>query len=209
MKKLTLLVAVLFVSVIGYNEANAQAGFQVGVKGGLNFANVTTEISTDGKTGFHAGAFAMLKLGKVAIQPELLFSTQGYSFTAADPTGIIGDIESDFNSSYINIPIIVKLYLVQGINLQVGPQLGFASKSEVETTIAGVTATEDIKDAIKGTDLSFAFGAGVDLPFGLNITARYNLGLSDIIDADDTTGDSDSVKNQVFQVSVGYALFKK
>jgi hypothetical protein len=53
-------------------------------------------------------------------------------------------------------------------------------------------------------DLSAALGLGWDLPFGLTIDARYNLGLSDISDFEG----SETAKNQVFQLSVGFKLIK-
>jgi hypothetical protein len=45
---------------------------------------------------------------------------------------------------------------------------------------------------------------GWDLPFGLSIDGRYNWGLSDI----NSGADAASVKNQVWQFSVGYKLLK-
>ncbi|MDH4296510.1 MAG: PorT family protein, partial [Cyclobacteriaceae bacterium] len=54
------------------------------------------------------------------------------------------------------------------------------------------------------TDFSLALGVGWDLPFGLSIDGRYNWGLSDI----NSGADVSSVKNQVWQFSVGYKLFK-
>jgi hypothetical protein len=48
-----------------------------------------------------------------------------------------------------------------------------------------------------------AFGIGADLPVGLTLAARYNLGLTDI--AEENQGEA--VKNGVIQISVGYKLF--
>ena len=50
-------------------------------------------------------------------------------------------------------------------------------------------------------------GAGADLPFGLNLAARYNLGLADNEKENFITGDE--MKNSVFQVSAGYAFIRK
>jgi hypothetical protein len=91
----------------------------------------------------------------------------------------------------------VKLYTIAGINLQVGPQFGFLSRAEFDD--------KDIKSSVKNSDVRLALGAGWDLPFGLKIDARYNLGLTKI---DDDPARFSNVKNQVFQVSVGYTLFK-
>jgi len=190
MKKLNLLLIALLLSV---GAAMAQAQFAVGIKGGLNFAKFDAsdfDGSIKNKTGFHGGAFALIKLSKIGIQPELIFSQQGSKFRFSTD-----DLEGNFN--YINIPVILKLYTVAGINLQVGPQFGFLSKAEING--------ENMKDSFKGSDLSLGIGAGWDLPFGLTIDARYNLGLSKI---DDNDPNYEAVKNQVIQVSLGYKILK-
>ena len=170
----------------------AQAQFSVGLKGGLNFANLDVsnlEGTYNNRTGYHLGAFALIKMTKIGIQPEIIFSEQGSK--VKDPN--LGSVESNF--SYVNVPIILKLYTVAGINLQVGPQFGFLTSAEYDNT--------SIKDQLKGSDTSLALGAGWDLPLGLSIDARYNLGLKNV--SDDSSYD---IKNQVWQVSVGYKLIK-
>jgi len=200
MKKL-LSLAVVLIGLSAAQTAFAQMQFALGIKGGPNFANIDTKSSAGenykNRTGFHAGAFALFKFTKVGIQPELLFSKQGSNiqFNSAD-------VEANFD--YINIPIILKLYTVAGINIQIGPQFGFLSGGEIKQTIQGVTTTQDAKDFYKSSDFSAALGLGWDLPFGLTIDARYNLGLSKI---NDGTNASQS-KNQVFQISAGYKLIK-
>jgi hypothetical protein len=181
--------------VMGSVGAFAQAGISVGIKGGLNFNKLdgTSSVGENykGRTGYHFGAFTLIKIGKVGIQPEVLFSKQGSKISKPNTQDV------DANFSYINVPIIVKLYTVAGINLQVGPQFGFLSRAEWND--------EDIKGSVKNSDVSLALGAGWDLPFGLKIDARYNLGLTKV---DDNPARFSNVKNQVIQVSVGYTLFK-
>lgn len=181
--------------------AFSQAQFALGIKGGPNFANldVNSSVSSnyENRTGFHAGAFALIKLTKIGIQPEILFSRQGSNFQFNS-----NDAEANFD--YINIPIILKLYTVAGINLQAGPQFGFLSSGEIRRTVNGVRTVQDAKDAYKGSDFSLALGAGWDLPFGLTLDARYNLGLSKINDGNNAP----ESKNQVFQVSAGFKLIK-
>ena len=194
MKKILIVfVFALFVSL----QSNAQAGFRLGIKGGLNFANVDADIDTDSRTGFHAGAFATIKLTKLAIQPEIILSKQGSNL---DLNGT--DLESNF--TYVNVPVLLKLYLIGGFNLQVGPQFGFlaSAKQDVADQFGDINEGVDVKDAFKGTDVSVGLGAGLDLPFGLTADVRYNLGLSDINDIEAQS----EVNNQVFQISVGYRL---
>ena len=202
MKKITMLLAIVFIAAISVNDAHAQLGFQLGLKGGPNFSNFQTDIDTEGQTGFHVGAYGMIKFSKIAIQPEILFSTQSAEISSA--------AFNELTTSYVNIPIMVKIYLAGGLNLQVGPQFGFATLSEA-TSVANGSA-QDIADDLKGADVSLAFGAGIDLPFGFNLTARYNLGLNNINDQFDLDLDpatDEELKNQVFQVSIGYAFIKK
>lgn len=177
-------------------ESFSQAKFALGIKGGPNFANL--DVSQPGatyksRTGWHGGAFVLMKVGKIGIQPEILFSQQG-SKVKFDTQ----NLNSNFN--YINIPVMLKLYTVAGINLQVGPQFGFLT-NEPETIVDGQT----VKDVYKKSDVSLGLGAGWDLPFGLSIDARYNLGLTKI--EDDAA--LDATKNQVWQISLGYKLFGK
>nr|HPI81134.1 porin family protein [Cyclobacteriaceae bacterium] len=103
-----------------------------------------------------------------------------------------------------NIPVLLKLYLVAGLNIQAGPQFGFLTTSELKQTISGITTTQDVKDQLnKKSDTSIAVGAGWDLPFGLTLDARYNFGLSDF-----KLNNGPDLKNKVLQVSVGYKFIK-
>ncbi len=182
-------------------SVHGQAQFSLGIKGGPNFANLDVNYSVGdnykNRTGFHAGAFALIKIKKIGIQPELLFSRQGSNFQYNSGSG-------EANFDYINIPIILKLYTVAGINLQAGPQFGFLSGGEVKNTIQGITSVQSAKDLYKGSDFGLALGLGWDLPFGLTLDARYNLGLSTI---NDGTNAPES-KNQVFQISAGFKIIK-
>lgn len=199
MKRLKTVTVVLILICSSY-FAMAQAQFAVGIKGGLNFANLDASKSAganyESRTGYHAGAFALIKVGAFGIQPELIFSRQGSKFQQPNTQ----DLEANYD--YINIPVIAKFYLPLGLNLQAGPQFGFLTKAEVEQTAGNF---QDVKSASKNSDVSIAMGAGWDLPFGLTVDARYNLGVSKV---NDTSGTSGDFKNRVFQVSVGYKLFK-
>lgn len=170
----------------------AQAQFSLGLKGGLNFANLdVSDIpgTYKNRTGYHLGAFALLKFANVGIQPEIIYSEQGAK--VKDPN--LSSFESNF--SYVNIPIMLKLYTIAGLNLQVGPQFGFLTSAE--------SGGQSVKDQLKGSDFSVGLGAGWDFPFGLSLDVRYNLGISDVSDVA-----AAQIKNQVWQVSAGFKVFK-
>jgi hypothetical protein len=128
MKKIILTLTVSFAMLA--QSAYAQIRFDLGVKGGLNFAglsNVSTsnlKASYENRTGYHFGAYAMIKITKFAIQPEIIFSRQGQNYTLPNSTS---NLTSNFD--YINIPVMVKFYVAGGLNLQAGPQFGFLSSA--------------------------------------------------------------------------------
>lgn len=177
MKKILIIAALVACG----NLASAQ--ISGGIKGGVNFANIDVDGDPDGKTGYHVGVFASFGAAGIFIQPELLYSAKG---------------AEDFDLTYIEIPILLRKNFAKVLNIHLGPQFGILTKGEIDTGVG----TVDVKDELKGSDLSAVFGAGVNLPGGLSAGGRYILGLSDIDD-----GFGTEIKNRTFQLYVGYKLF--
>ena len=214
MKKIQILLLTV-VSLASLQAAYGQVQIGIGLKGGLNFASLngvnSPSTAYSNSTGYHAGAYFLFKFTKIGIQPEIIFSKQGHTFKT-------GGKDYTDNIDYINIPIMLKLYLAGGFNLQAGPQFGFLSKASgnLISSSGTITSGQDIKSLMQTTDVSVGVGLGWDLPFGLNLGARYNIGVSDInkytggtVPGSVTTSmGTSSAKNQVFQLSVGYRLFK-
>ena len=200
-KSILMSIGLLALSVMTFGQAQ----FAFGLKGGLNLSKLDINqgaSNIDNRTGFHGGAFALIKVTKIGIQPEVLFSKQGSNFTADTK-----NYEANFD--YINVPIMLKLYLAAGLNLQVGPQFGFLTTSELVTTAGSVKTTQDANSLFnKKSDVAVAFGAGWDLPFGLTLDARYNIGLSDVEFKPSSTASPINFKNKVIQISLGYKLIK-
>jgi hypothetical protein len=182
MKKLILIIVAVTFGFASF----AQVKIDIGIKGGLNFSKINVgNLSSSNKTGYHLGAYSLFKFGKIGIQPEFIFSDQGSEVNL-----------EEWNTKYINIPIILKLYLGAGFNLQAGPQFGFLNTAELNGA--------NIEDDLKKSDMSLGLGLGWDTPIGLKFDARYNMGLSD--NSDDPA--YDTIKSQVFQLSVGIRIFK-
>lgn len=208
MKKI--IVTLLFASASIFSFSQSQ--FAVGVKAGPNFANINTDASAiqnyESRTGWHAGAFLQIRGEKIGFQPEIIFSQQGskFKYNTNEPS-----LKQNF--SYVNIPLIFKLYTIGGINLQVGPQIGLLTSAEREDFVSGSSGPitkQDIKDDLNKTDFSLALGVGVDFPFGLTLDGRYNWGLSDNDDGAVTNSGAPigQIKNQVWQISLGYKFFR-
>ncbi|WP_417238152.1 porin family protein [Bizionia sp.] len=218
MKKL-LVCAVVAVFSIGSLSAQ---DVRFGVKGGLNLANLVGDFGIyDGyygvddpemKVGFHIGGVAEVKFSeKFAVQPELLFSNQGYK-SKYDFAGAKADYKVNLN--YINLPIMVKFFPIDGLSIEAGPQVGFliAAKDELNDYEISIDPEDpdnvDTSDKYKSIDFGMNIGAGYELPSGLFFAARYNIGISKVDDVDDgLTGifsGSLSRKNRVFQLSAGF-----
>lgn len=203
MKTKQVLIACCF--LLSAQQAWAQAEVAIGLKAGPNFATVDTESTATAnyknRAGFHGGAFILVKAANFGIQPEVIFSQQGSKVE-------INSQNFESNFSYVNIPIILKLYTIAGINIQAGPQFGFITNAETpiqDQLNPGSYKMQDVKDKMKSSDFTLALGLGWDLPFGLTLDARYNMGLSKIYD-DAPSQQTETAKNQVFQFPLGYKL---
>lgn len=160
----------------------ASAQFKGGLKAGLNFANLSGDVSGNSTlTSFHFGVYGQKALSDaLTLQPELLYYGAGTSFDS-----------DDVKINYLMIPIMFKYGLGDKFNIQAGPQIGFLMSTD----------PSDTKDILKGTDFGLNLGAGVS--FGkLSVDARYSIGLANIADADGF-----ELKNNVIQLSVGFQLF--
>lgn len=182
------------VAILAFGFMNAQT-VKFGVKAGLNVSTITGGYYSGGsKVGFHVGGLAEIGINeKFAIQPELLYSMRGASYS------FIG-VDEKLNLSYVELPVIVKYYVIEGLSIEAGPQVGFLTSAQAKAD----GDSEDVKDGYKSVDYGFNIGAGYKLKNGIMFQARYNLGLADISDDGDGTGVSYSEKNNAFQVSVGY-----
>jgi len=180
-----------------YDDRYYSSGNSVhfGVKTGLNLAD-TRESDTNFKAGFHGGIFGEFKFNNFALQPELLFSMQGAK--AKDE-----EITAKLNLNYLNIPLMAKYYIVDGLCIEIGPQLGIllSAKAIGEASVVGInaSATVDVKNYMKDIDFSLNFGASYQIPnLPLGFYARYCLGLTDIYK--EVAIIDESGKNSVFQL---------
>lgn len=190
MKKL-ILAALILTSATGFAQT-----FQLGIKGGVNVSNFTggdfKDLDNKALVGFHAGGFVTFFLGdNFAIQPEVLFSTQGAKLENAGN-------EQNLKVSYVNVPVLLKYRFTGGFYLEAGPQFGFK--------VSEKTDDMQIDDFAKSTDVSIAGGLGFHSNMGLGIGARYTAGISKVGDFDSQDIDPD-FKNGVIQVSLFYTLF--
>ncbi|MBA0883503.1 porin family protein [Flavobacterium undicola] len=164
-----------------------------GIKGGYNLASVSFDGNygeTDQRHGFHIGVYGESFIDRnFSVQPELLFSQQGYEIT--DNTGRFIQ-----KLNYINVPVMFKAYPSNNLFLEIGPQIGWAiTHKEIYDGYYSST-TEYDPDSI---DWGMNFGAGIKTNSGINLGVRYHLGLGDLYDAQ-------KAQNRVWMFSLGFDL---
>lgn len=196
MKKLTFLIMAL--CLLGSANVDAQdikSGF--GIRLGANVSRFGGDINSPSALfGPHAGIYYSIGISEnFALQPELIYSIQGSQFSAATGTSSISD-----RLDYINLPIMAKIYLTEGFNIQVGPYIGI---------LAGFDSGDDTVQA-EYRDFDFGVAAGLAYEFfsGFNLGARYNLGLADVnVESNGATASASASRtNQVFQFFLGYTF---
>jgi hypothetical protein len=184
MKKTILVTAFLF--VMSFN-AEAQL-LQIGAKVGLNYANATgtgitvngTNYKSDAITSYHAGLVAEIKLlEKFAIQPELIYTTQGASYKVG-----INEIKNELG--YIAIPVLAKIYLSKSFSLELGPQASFLLSEKKAFNVNDSNTFDFAIDA----------GLGFKITKSIFVQGRYVLGLTEV-------SQDAKAKNSVLQFSAG------
>lgn len=194
MKKILILTIILFSVSLFAQKSKKDEGITIGLKGGLNVSNFEGDIKENTfRTSVHVGIFSEIMISdKFSLQPELLYSGQGFSGRA-----IPGFSRSKYD--YINLPVLAKIYIAEKISIEAGPQIGFLISAKNRTTDDNVKIQDQ-----KTVDFGLNLGLAYDLKNGMFFQTRYNLGLSNV----NSGTNSNAVKytNAVIQISVGIKL---
>lgn len=189
-------VKVLMLAAFAFLAMNVNGqDLKFGAKAGLNMSSIGGD-DADGfksKMGIHIGAFAQYGINDALfLQPELLLSYEGAKNSDDDDKAL--------SLTYLNIPVMVgyKIGAVEGLSLEVGPQLGFlmGAKYDGETDAGG---GDKVKDYFKSTNFSLNLGAGYAVTENIGVGLRYCMGLTSISDDSDT-----DQKQSNLQISVSY-----
>jgi opacity protein-like surface antigen len=185
------------VVVVEVEETSSDVGIHFGLKGGVNFASVSTTddlTNPDARVGFNIGAVVAYDVTeKFGVQLELLYSQQGFTYEADGSNG-----NQTAELDYINIPVMFGFTVAEGLTLQAGPELGFNTRAKYTADNASETIIEYINT------VNFGAGAGLqyELDFGLFFQARYVWGISNVFDENDSVGLT--VRHKVASLSAGY-----
>lgn len=208
-KKAVLLVTLL-VTTFGFSQmttTDTRDELKLGFKAGVNFSNVYDQQGQDfvaeGKSGFAAGAFVAIPIGKVfGIQPEVMYSQKGYK-----ATGKILGLNYDYSktATYLDIPLLLQVKPIPMLSLVAGPQFSYLLSTKNEFNGSSSTSNEASinSDNYKKNIFGFVVGADVNIDhFLLSGRAGWDVSKSDV----DGNSSSPRYKNQVIQLAVGYTF---
>ena len=179
---------------------------QIGIKAGLNFANVTnaSSINNSSRSGFMAGIFLAPSSKKIiSSRTEFLFSRQGYDYKSSTNTGTV-------NLDYIMIPQSMCINITKLFSLMLGMQMAYLINAKVDSSngSGGGGSVSKIMDLYNRFDYGFGIGAEVHPIKGLLIGAKYNISLGKLY-KDAQSGQMPSfasidAKNNLVQIFAGW-----
>jgi len=154
----------------------------------------------DAWMSFALGGFLTFNIiDELSVQPELLFVQKGTKWPD-------NDLNLNFRLSYLELPILAKYSFAAGPSAKVfifgGPALAFKVGATMRFEWQGELITDDIK-GMKSLDLGLAFGAGGELPIGVNrltLGLRYTLGLMNCYEVE---GEALEAKNGALLIMAG------
>ena len=227
MKRVSLLLPLLLPLVMLGQQTGQQAGPQpakkdktskhwkgigLGVKAGLNFANVTNASSINGSTraGFHAGLFFEPSSRIIGSRTELIYSQHGFNYKAATADGSV-------NLDYIEFTQMMAINITSYAELMLGGYTAYLLhvKNDSGQISTGNASADQMLSFYNRFDYGFGGGLEIHPVRGLLIGARYNLSFSNLFKQNAAGTDqgqpsyipysgSPNFKNNVVQLFVGY-----
>lgn len=166
MKKLLLFGAIAF---FGFTSAQVRFGMNAGLatqKVNVKSSNFSGSTSD---SGYYAGIFAEFNFpGPLKVQPAVNYVNVN-------------------NSSYIQVPVMLKYYLIPKVNFQLGPQFAFT--------------TDNVPTGYSGTNIGLGVGAGADILNRFLVEARYSFQLNNMLK---NPPSGSSVRFNIINIGVGY-----
>jgi hypothetical protein len=222
MKRSTCIVVILTILTL---TSQAGAQYNIGVIGGVNYANFRTNsmgTATDlsGRTVYAFGFVIDSPVGdQYILHIEPMFIQKG---------GIANEISPGMSltlkSSFIEVPVLFKGEFGNTVKPYVlaGPVFGIRVGTDLEADIMGETFKGDIKDITKTFELGVGFGGGMSYNFGSGsvfVETRYTFGMTeqqkggmfeirsgDVVIREYLDKDNGSIKYKGLQVMMGLSF---
>ena len=205
MMKTFLITLLMCCSIYGFSQkkfdpnADRENFFRIGAKAGVNINKITGQSYKEGfNYNYLLGGFMQFNFSKTfGLQPEINFVQSSSDFTD-DASDVYDDLfrngsQRKARLNYIKVPLLLNINVgpSKRVKLQVGPQIGGLLNQSVDSL-------KDNRDIFKKGDWAAVGGLWIQLPF-INIGGRYEIGLSNLNDIDN----SEKWKSQAFTIFAG------
>ena len=206
MKKIVVLFLTL--TITGFSYAQFTIGPQIGYAASNLTLNVDS-IANDVKSNFVVGAFA--RFGKkIYFQPEINWATSGSVFTY--PTyGNGSPVSQEIKIKSIQVPLSLGWRIINMKVVNIRVYAGVTPSFNTDITINtknGDGADYLVPDDFKNVLWNYQVGAGVDVLF-LALNVSWMGGMSNVFTEDiNFSGQTLSSKSNLFQVTLGWKIFK-
>lgn len=231
-RKISVLLLALASSAVAMAQHPAQGTISLIPRVGVSMANLAGEkiyidasnmpMSSRYKTGFMGGVdLDYQMLDNLSISLGAYYAQQGCNYrnnsveTKGPGNTVSGTGYSDWstNLDYLNVPLMLNVYVAPGVAVKAGLQVGFALSGKMKYTTTDYTKTpegeyksEKPRDVDIDMDktlnkVNFTVPVGFSYEFSnVILDARYNIGLTSFQNIDGF----ESSKNRVFTISAGY-----
>lgn len=205
-------------SLLAFLSVSSQE-VQYGVKAGLNFGNSKFEISsaflngqfdTDIRTSLYLGGFVefISNSNDNRFHIGMVYHGNGFKFDT-------GEEDFVFKISQLNVPLLFKYSIIEGLFVNVGGYVGaivdVQGELEFRDPNSGefVSENSDISNEFNTIDAGLSIGLEYAVGDGFFIEANYSYGLINILNEEEVifpeqSGVNASVKNRVLTAGIGY-----
>lgn len=209
--------------VLLFGDQVASEDFYFSLKVGGNITNLTNTEQSTSAFGVNFGLLATIKLSdKFYLVPEFApLSRKGAKNILVHPTGnadldalLSNTSTSEIQLNYLDIPVMLKYYPVQKINVGIGPYFSFLTSGEnFYETNAGDAGDLQILQDIKPDFNNFDYGLMAEIGYApfreshsddLNFHVRFSYGFTDIM----KNNPGDQVSNYALQLFVSIPFMK-
>ena len=209
MKKIMMIAAMMLLSVGAFAQ-NEVGQLTLQPKVGINLAKMTGDLDTKTKIGLVAGVEAEYGIAKnFGVTAGLFYSMQGVKEEYNRSEEILGvpvsiDTKATSKLDFLNIPIMAQYYIVKGLAVKAGAQIGFCVSKKYDAEISASVSDYSDKEAGSGKFEDGVKSPVFSVPVGLSyeyqgfvLDARYNLGVTKALDNFDG-------RHSVFTFTLGY-----
>ena len=217
--KRILLMTVAFVATLTVAAQTTTGKWSVRPAFGMTISNVYgddadgTEIvaglAGGAEVGYQVSPAIGLSLGAYLMQQGCQKTQKDVLYRQASGRSGFTNVTATERNLYLNVPLLANVYVVKGLALKTGLQIGWLLKANLNTKALDVSVDVDALRAYKTIDLSLPVGASYEYE-NVVFDVRYNFGLVNIgktdyiINGQGYHDEHNHIRNGCLLLTIGY-----